>query len=164
MKERWKQIKEYEGHYIVSDKGRIKSLKGTPKLLKPRFISVGYLGVQLCLNGVVKNKLIHRLVAIAFIRNPKSKPCVNHKDGKKINNYYKNLAWNTQSQNVKHAFKNKLKKPKYKAVKQYKNGKMVGKFKSMKEAAKLTGINQGSICSCAGNKLPHAGGFTWKKS
>lgn len=66
---------------------------------------------MLSLDGNKKMYYLHRLVALAFIPNPESKPEVNHKDGDKLNNYVYNLEWSTESENKKHAFDNGLNKP-----------------------------------------------------
>lgn len=64
----------------------------------------GYKTVGLRTAFRVKNtRLVHRLVAMAFIPNPDNKPQVNHKDGNRQNNCVENLEWCTASENVRHA-------------------------------------------------------------
>ena len=58
-----------------------------------------------------KTKLIHRLIAQAFIPNPDPDKLIqiNHKDGNKLNNTISNLEWCTNQQNAIHAHKIGLK-------------------------------------------------------
>lgn len=79
------------------------------KIIPPKIKNNGYLFVQLYKNNEGKNFYIHRLVALYFI-DIKSKLEVNHIDGNKENNYYKNLEFVTHSKNLKHAYDNNLKK------------------------------------------------------
>ena len=112
----WKDIKGYEGRYQVSNNGRVKSLPINEKyckrtdeiILKPFMCGSGYQEVILKINGQRKPKLIHRLVADAFIPNPTNKKEVNHKDGNKFNNDYTNLEWVSSSENIRHSY-NELK-------------------------------------------------------
>ena len=50
--EEWREIEGYDGKYLVSNKGRIKSLKGKKeRLLKCFKNNKGYLRVALCKHG-----------------------------------------------------------------------------------------------------------------
>ena len=101
----WRRIEGYEGVYNISSDGMVMShAKKYPKPLKPTITLHGYLTVTLYINGNNKIYKIHRLVAQAFIPNPNNKPQINHIDGLKNNNHYKNLEWATSSENLKHAF------------------------------------------------------------
>lgn len=124
--EEWRPIIGYKGSYEVSDYGRVKSLdryiqiqaysggnqyqkqfnssaktvfrKG--RVLKPKDYK-GYKSVDL--SG--KPCKVHRLVAQAFIPNPKNKPNINHIDNNPSNNNSSNLEWCTQKENMQHAVK-----------------------------------------------------------
>ena len=98
----WKDIKDYEGLYQVSNLGNIKSLEFNnrttnhqkrEKLLKSFCNKLGYQRVVLYKNKVKKQLLVHRIVAEAFIPNPNNLPQVNHKDGVRNNNAIDNLEW-----------------------------------------------------------------------
>jgi hypothetical protein len=109
--ELWRSIKDYP-NYQVSNLGSIRSLNyNNQKIinnLKPAICASGYYGVGFSLKGKTKTFLIHRLVGIYFITNPKNKLEINHKDGNKLNNHYNNLEWCTRLENAKHASNNNL--------------------------------------------------------
>jgi hypothetical protein len=105
----WRVVSEYPG-YSVNKQGDILN-NDTKKQLKPTKFSNGYMFVTLCdENGHHKNS-VHRLVAKAFVDNPKGYDYVNHIDGNKSNNKAENLEWCTQSENMKHAYGTGLQKP-----------------------------------------------------
>ena len=89
----------------VSNFGEVKS---HGKIIKGEITSGGYCRVHISHKGVQYKFLVHRLVAEAFILNPKRLPEVNHIDGNKQNNSVDNLEWCTRSQNTSHAFKTGL--------------------------------------------------------
>ena len=68
----------------------------------------GYHTVNLSVNDKMKTFHVHRLVATHFIPNPENKPQVNHKDGNKNKNWASNLEWNTEKENMNHAYANGL--------------------------------------------------------
>ena len=107
--ELWKDIQGYEGYYQVSNEGRVKSLerdvewRGTirhqsERILKESTHNRGYKRVRLC-DGKSNIKLVHRLVAEAFIPNPNNYPMINHKDENPSNNRVENLEWCTAQYN-----------------------------------------------------------------
>ena len=107
MVEIWKDIDGYNGLYEVSNLGRIKNHK-TGRILKPHLRGNGYLTVQLYNgSGFGSVKLIHRLVATAFIPNPSQYPIINHKDEIKHNNNVDNLEWCNNSYNVTYGSRRK---------------------------------------------------------
>jgi hypothetical protein len=108
----WKDIKEYKGKYQISNFGRIKGLdrkivygneyKGEYHTKKESIlkstVSGKYEMIKLEGNNSV---LIHKLVAEYFLPTvKKDKPYINHIDQNPLNNFYKNLEWCTQSENV----------------------------------------------------------------
>ena len=94
--EEFRKIANYE--YSVSKLGNVRN-DMTNKMLKPGINSHGYYYVILFKNGKMKNMRVHRLVIIAFIANPDSKPCIDHIDNSKINNNINNLRWVTHTEN-----------------------------------------------------------------
>ena len=97
----WREVEGYP-NYQVSTFGRVKSFaRSEPRILKPRLRASGYLFVQFGKNG--ESTSIHRLVAQAFIPNPKNKPEVDHINTNTFDCRLENLRWATVSENAKYA-------------------------------------------------------------
>lgn len=99
----WKKIEGFED-YEVSTGGIVVSNKYSKIRILKKELSNGYLRVSLSKENKVKRFLVHRLVALSFLKNEDNKECVNHKDGNKLNNSLWNLEWSTYSENEKHSY------------------------------------------------------------
>lgn len=113
----WVPIEGFAG-YEVSNKGSVSSfwknrtrvLSKTRKILK-QHLSNGYPKVVLCSNGVHFNRMVHRLVAVAFLGKPPAGLEVNHKNGDRKDSRLENLEYVTRSENTKHAYRMGFQEP-----------------------------------------------------
>lgn len=197
MKEIWKDIKGYEG-YQVSNLGRVRSLdridsnnhplKGV--ILKLYISNSGYLLVGLYKQQKRDRKLLHRLVAEAFIPNPDNKPEIDHINTIKIDNtvflnedgsinYEKtNLRWTTRKENINNPLtKTKMRinarkpsKGKYgkkhhrsKPIIQYdKEGNFIKEWDCANDVERVLGISNKHIGSVCLGKRKSCGGYIWR--
>jgi len=172
--ETWKDIKGYEGRYQISNRGAVKSMpfmktsklcgtfKTGEKIRKVSTNQKGYKSVDLYSGDASERRLVHRLVADAFIPNEKEASQVNHKDGDPSNNEVSNLEWVTASENALHSFGVLGRTPsRQRAVEQLKDGAVVTTYKSIMEASR-DGFSQQNISSVCAGKRKTCGGFEWR--
>ena len=158
----WKSIPGYEGSYMVSNYGRVRSLdrldsrghKVKGRILKQNSTKYGYKQVNLSKNGAKKMLSIHRLVATAFVPNPNEYLEVNHIDENKSNNKFENLEWCDRTYNMNYGTRNEraaekkrgkhagAKNPRARKVMCLNNGMV---FDCMKEAREWCGLKGMSI-------------------
>lgn len=160
MVEIWKDIKDYEGLYQVSNLGRVKSfVHKKERILKLRFTG-RYYQAELYKNKNSKSYSVHRLVAEAFIPNPDKLPCINHKDENKSNNHVDNLEWCTQHYNIHYGTGLHRR-----IITQYKPVICVEKgiiYPSQIEAGKQLGMCHRHINDCCKGRRNTTGGYHWK--
>lgn len=113
MIEEWKNITDWEAMYMVSDMGRVKSLKyGKERILTP-VIRAGYPCVSFSRNNVIYHSTIHRLVMFEFEGPaPYGLDEIDHLNGNKLDSRLLNLQYVSSSENKKRAFRLGLMKAK----------------------------------------------------
>lgn len=153
-----KAIKGYE-NYFISNNGIVINTK-TNKIKEQFLDNKGYPYVTLYKNNEAKTIKVHRLVAVAFIDNPKNNPEVNHINGIKTDNRVENLEWCTAKENSLHKAV-VLGKGNIKPVRCVETGII---YPSGLEASRQLKISSGAISkSCKDNsKNLKAGGYHWE--
>ena len=167
MEEVWKDIKGYEGLYQISNLGKVKSLNynhcaNKEKILKLITKKGGYLQVVLYKDKKKKVKLVHRLVAQAFLSDYSETLEVNHKDENKKNNCVANLEMCTREENCNYGTRNergaKAKTNGAKSKKIFgvntKSGKVIT-FPSLMEAQRNGFVSSNIFKCCTGERKTH---------
>ena len=184
MKEIWKDIPEWEGLYMASNAGHIKSVshwvqtKGRAMrltksvILKPKKTPFGYLTVRLQDKSNSRDKfyMVHRLIADTFIPNTDNLPFINHKDEDKTNNIVGNLEWCTAKYNVNYgtclerrAETQKTTHPNMKKVRQMSSdGVILREYLSVSEAARAVNVDKSRLSRCCRNSTFLCRGFKWE--
>ena len=102
MEEEWKDIVGYEGHYRISNQGRVMSLKfGKTRIMKLNENNLGRIIIGLCKNKGRKILFISRLVAQHFLPDWDKSLNVDHINGVKTENDVDNLRMVTNAQNLR---------------------------------------------------------------
>ena len=156
----WKSVVDYEGLYEVSNHGNVRSLHKETKELSIANSKRGYRVVSLYKDGNATMKNVHQLVAQAFIPNPENKPCINHKDFNRLNNYVENLEWCTYAENNLHSIE-EGKRGKT-VIQLTRDGEFIEQFDSIKRAESHTGIASQNIGKVCKGEREFAGKYKWE--
>lgn len=183
MIEIWKDIASYEGIYQVSNTGKIKVLPrrrpnyvAKEKVKKLRLDSLGqYLIVDLIKDKSKVTRLVHRLVATAFVQNPNGYRIVNHINGDKTDNNSVNLEWCTRSYNALHSYHvlgrtppslGKFGKSNHKSIPVVQIDKrsnlIIGSYENAMEVGRQKGYDPSTIHKCCKGQLKSYKGSYWK--
>ncbi len=147
---------------MVSDQGDIYSLhKG--KHLTPKKRDSGRLGTMLYKNGKYKNHTISRLVAKAFVPNPRERKEVHHINENPHDNRATNLAWVTRLQNQRlGTCIERMAAGKRVTIEQLTTrGELIKTWEGLR-VAERAGFNHGRIYFCCVGKALTHGGFKWR--
>lgn len=159
----FEEYKEIFPSYYISNFGNIKH---DNNFLKKCIHSNGYEQVNIRIGNKYVTKLIHRLVAAAFIPNPDNKPCIDHIDGNKRNNYVSNLRWVTPVENANNIITKKRSIENRKSHNEKKivaiSGEINVYFNSIIEASIILGVDRTSISKCLKGQRGKAGGYVFK--
>lgn len=168
----WKPVKGYEGRYVVSNYGCVKSLdiyvncKNGKRLykgrVKPQYRNNrGYVMVSLCKDNKADYHLVHRLVAEAFVDNVDNKPQVNHIDGNILNNCASNLEWVTDNENKIHSSitAGGTQRPKKRCIVTDIDSGTTHNFDSLRDAERALNLDHGSVMKVLSGRYHTHRGF-----
>lgn len=153
----WRVIKDFP-NFEINEFGVVRN-KTSHYITAQRMNRGGYLFVQLNADGINHIRLVHRLVAEAFIPNPDNLPIVNHIDECCVHNSVDNLEWVSYKENANHGTRNKrIIRNRVDPVDGYDSyGNCVVHYSSKHEAARQLGVTEAAIrasikrhCRCKG--------------
>jgi len=157
-----KYVKGFEDLYSVTEDGKIYSHR-SERFLELSQKKNGYVYVEFNVNGRVSYHRVHRLVAEAYIPNIENKPFVNHIDGVKNNNHYRNLEWVTGTENNLHAIESGL-VDLHDLWEVRRDGELLGTYRGYREIIEEFGISKNTIYNSIKLKRPTRNGLTIERS
>ena len=176
----WKDVVGYEGLYMISNLGRIKSFHHKrARILKPGQNKLGYRMLSLFKNEIGKTKMVHRLIAESFIPNTENKPCIDHINGDPTDNRIENMKWCTHKENLNNpvtrkkmsnTWANEELKEKMRFMQKHRigvdmltlDGKYIRSFDSIRQASFHSGAWDSEIARCCKDESKSTGGYKWR--
>lgn len=158
-----KKLNRYPGYGFL-ESGKIINLI-TGRILQGFKCSDGYYRTRLSIMGMRKTQKVSRLMAEAWLDNPHSLPCINHKDFNKANDRPDNLEWCTQKENIDaSATEGRIGKGGSIYINQLnpKTKELIKTWESSAAAGKELKISYKNILACAKGKRKSAGGYIWE--
>lgn len=171
--EEWRDIPGYEGKYMASNQGNIKSLNyrntGKEKVLALHIGHHNYRTVHFKVMGKSKRLKVHRLVWMAFNGEIPEGFVINHIDENPANNalnnlslatYRENANWGTRNERISAKMTNgKRSRP---VLQMNMNGDLVAKYPSLREVKRINGFDDSFVSLCCRGVYNQAYGFQWR--
>lgn len=156
----WRIIEDFPV-YEVSNTGLIRR-REKQNLIAPRMLRNGYMQLGLCRGSGQIFRMVHRLVAFAFIGTIPEGMEVNHKDGNKLNNHVDNLEYVTHRQNMIHA-RSSLGNPgkKLTSADVVEIRRRLGQKHRHADIATEFGISKGTVMYINTNRVWNDGSHSW---
>lgn len=140
----WKPCYETDD-YEVSSEGRVRNVR-SGRVLKTHIDGRGRERIIIYINGMQRHRLVHKLVAEAFMEESLNNKDIFHDDGNKLNNRIDNLIVGDRADSINNArVHGRYESRRQKGLIVVETGKT---YKSIKECSDDIGINQSSISKC----------------